>query len=59
MEEAAEEFGAGQLHAFAFAVAAIAVVEGDGFVVEGIDALVGERGAVDVAGEILKEGVGA
>jgi diacylglycerol kinase family enzyme len=54
LEEAAQKLMSGQSHAFALAVAAVSVVEGDGALVAGGDGLVGESRAMDVAGEIVR-----
>jgi hypothetical protein len=56
LEEAAQELVGGQGHGSARAVAAAAVGEGDGAVVASGDGFVGERGAMDVAGEVVEHG---
>jgi len=53
LEEARDEAVDGQCEAFGLMCAGIDVAEGDAVVFEGFDAVVGQRDATDVAGEIL------
>jgi hypothetical protein len=59
LEEAAQKLVGVQSHGFALAVAAVSIVEGDGAVVAGGDGLVGKRGAMGVASEIVEHDAGA
>jgi len=54
LEEAAEELVGGQGHRFALAIAAVTVAEGDRAVVASGDGFDGERGAVDIASEVVE-----
>lgn len=58
LEEAAQELVRREGHRLADAVAGVAVGEGHAAVVGGDEALVGKRGAMDVAAEVFEEGMG-
>jgi hypothetical protein len=59
LEKAAKELVSRQRHRPASAVAATSVGEGDGASVASGDGLVGESGAVNVAGEVVEHDAGA
>ena len=59
LEETAQEFVGRQRHRPALVTAAVAVAKGDRAVVAGDNRLVGDRGAVHVAAEVLDHLVGA
>jgi hypothetical protein len=59
LQEAPQELVRREGHRLAEAGAGVAIGEGHAAVVGGDEALVGERGTVDVAAEVLEEGIGA
>ena len=58
LQKAAQELMGGQGHRPSLVVATVTVGEGDGVVAASKDGLVAERGAMDVAAEVVEHGVG-